>query len=154
MTVLGARIELLKFFLNKDILCLQDDLHQITNNNSFIEIIPDNKAAFCCALDELQKTEFVDRTQIDNKIYYILKQPLEYMPQTITISGLTSLQIASIVNATHQSLGGEGDLADPNAINENDILNLLRVIELIDKNTNSKPEQETKKTNKQKNNET
>lgn len=145
MTVLQAIEKLTKWFESHNSFNFKEDYLNLI-------LIEENalaaRAGILCGLNELEKTNFLSSAEIDIKCegkkiisiekqkYWVLRQPLNQLNQTLILNGVTCNLIATVINEYCKQIKDEKNLCNPLNITNNDINNLLGVFNNLIKLSN------------------
>ena len=122
MTVFEASGKLFVWFTQNDSFVMEDDFA------SAVVVTVDeeaDKACFLCALESMeQDAGLVKKTQLKEKTYWFLKQPLESLEQNLIINFETITMICAVLEELNE-MGRERLSFDPTDLSEKDLQNLL-----------------------------
>ena len=121
MTVLDATEQLFEWYRKNDSF-EEKEVSKIV----LLSDTPDrDRAAFLCALSDMEKAEIVSRTEIEgNRTIWTLKRRLDSFNQTVDIPKTIAVEIATVLNSACRTLGDYHDQCDPYDISTKDLCNL------------------------------
>jgi hypothetical protein len=121
MTVLEATENLFEWYKSNDSF-EEKEVSKII----LVSDTPDrDRAAFLCALEDMEKAELIRKSTIDNnRTIWTLRRKLESFDQNVEIPKTLALEIATVLNACCETLGDYHDQCDPANISIKDLFNL------------------------------
>ena len=124
MNVFQAGASLFEWFAENDTFSLEEDFSLI--KDLIVEDPVRDKAAFICALENLEKMEMVQSSVVEgDKKVWVLCRNYKSIEQTLTLTAPVAQEMARVINAFCDSTGTESEYCDPASIQEKDISNLL-----------------------------
>tara|TARA_Y100000310_G_C20150175_1_gene564342 strand:- start:81 stop:479 length:399 start_codon:yes stop_codon:yes gene_type:complete len=122
MTVLEASSQLFEWFRENDTFEMGEHFQRVV----LVSDQPNkDKAAFTCALEDLEKMEMIQSCKLDEKEYWTLRKGFEAYEQTVTINPTVAIMISTVVNGYCDIISLQEEKCDPANIAEKDIRNLL-----------------------------
>ena len=127
MTVFEASVGLYAWFSENDTFSMSNYPDMVRRMNLFKENEPQDKAAFTCALGQLQKMELVSKAEVGKKEHWVLSRSMLTIEQDIKLTAESCLSISQVVNTFCEAIDDETDQCDPMEVKEKDIKNLTYI---------------------------
>ena len=123
MNVFEAGVSLFGWFAENDTFSLEEDFSLI--KDLIVEDPVRDKAAFVCALANLEKMEMVQCSTFEDKKIWVLCRNYKSVEQSLTLTAPVAQEVARVINAFCESTGAEDQYCDSTSVQEKDISNLL-----------------------------
>jgi len=124
MTVFEASIKLYGWFADHDTFCMASDYKEIIEGEPAQHHV---RAAFNCALKELEGMELLSKSDLKGEEVWVLKRNFLTVEQEVKLSADTCLSISEIINTFCDVIKDQKEKCNPTEISEKDIKNLLFV---------------------------
>jgi len=126
VTVFDASISLYGWFAENDTFVI-DQCLQASDKKVKGKALEDLKAAFKCALNQLEKMDLISKSEIGEKEIWVLQRNYLTVEQEVKVSADTALSMAEIINNFCDMIDDHRDACNPATITEKDIKNLIHI---------------------------
>jgi|TARA_R110000765_G_scaffold419885_1_gene524437 uncharacterized UPF0160 family protein len=127
VTIFEASISLYSWYAENDIFSMSNYPDMVRKMNLFKENEAQDKAAFRCALQQLENMALISKTEVNKKEYWVLSRNLSCVEQEVKLSAETCLSISQVVNTFCEVIDDIADECDPTEVKEKDIKNLTYI---------------------------